>query len=320
MQSDTITSREPETWAKNNTEPTDKTPKSVLVSLILLLKPGIIVSVTFTGFAGMVLANRGIPSGDVILFGILSLFLSASGSAILNNIFDKETDVMMERLTRRVEALKVVGEKEALIISLFFIAVSLLISFLFLNYVNGGLIIAAILSYTFLYTLYLKRFSPYGTIPGGIPGALPVLIGYSAVNRIIGIDGVILFLIMMLWQPPHFWALAQKYKEDYRRAGIPVMPVIMGTKYTNILMLIYSLSLLPLSLSLWFFGYCSVYYAIVAIILGVYFEYVMLQSVRKSANYGKAFGVSIFYILILMASLIIDISLMSPAKLVFVTM
>lgn len=298
----------------------DKTLKNVLVSLVLLIKPGIILSVTFTGFAGMVLANRGIPSNDIILFGILSLFLSASGSAILNNIFDRQIDIMMERLSRRVEALRVVGEKEAVSISVLFISISLFISFLFINYVNGALIIAAILSYTFLYTLYLKRFSPYGTIPGGIPGALPVLIGYSAVNPKIGIDGIILFLIMMLWQPPHFWALAQKYKEEYKRAGIPVMPVIMGTRYTNILMLIYSLSLLPLSLSLWFFGYCSVYYAISAVILGVYFEYVILQSVRKSANYGKAFGVSILYILILMASLIIDISLIGPAKLVFVTM
>lgn len=298
----------------------DKTLKNVLVSLVLLIKPGIILSVTFTGFAGMVLANRGIPSNDIILFGILSLFLSASGSAILNNIFDRQIDIMMERLSRRVEALRVVGEKEAVSISVLFISISLFISFLFINYVNGALIIAAILSYTFLYTLYLKRFSPYGTIPGGIPGALPVLIGYSAVNPKIGIDGIILFLIMMLWQPPHFWALAQKYKEEYKRAGIPVMPVIMGTRYTNILMLIYSLSLLPLSLSLWFFGYCSVYYAISAVILGVYFEYVILQSVRKSANYGKVFGVSILYILILMASLIIDISLIGPAKLVFVTM
>ncbi len=298
----------------------DKTLKNVLVSLVLLIKPGIILSVTFTGFAGMVLANRGIPSNDIILFGILSLFLSASGSAILNNIFDRQIDIMMERLSRRVEALRVVGEKEAVSISVLFISISLFISFLFINYVNGALIIAAILSYTFLYTLYLKRFSPYGTIPGGIPGALPVLIGYSAVNPKIGIDGIILFLIMMLWQPPHFWALAQKYKEEYKRAGIPVMPVIMGTRYTNILMLIYSLSLLPLSLSLWFFGYCSVYYAISAVILGVYFEYVILQSVRKSANYGKAFGVSILYILILMASLIIDISLIGPTKLVFVTM
>ncbi len=310
---------ESEIKEKINVESTHSTIKKILISIVLLLKPGIILSVTFTGFAGMVLANRGVPSADTILFGILSLFLSASGSAILNNVFDRQIDVMMERLSKRVEALRVVGEKGAISISIFFIAGSLFISFVFLNYINGILIIAAILSYTFLYTLYLKRLSPYGTILGGIPGALPVLIGYSAVNPRIEIGGIILFLIMMLWQPPHFWALAQKYKEEYRKAGIPVMPVILGTKYTNIFMLLYSLSLLPLSLSLWFFGYCSAYYAVVAIIFGIYFEYVVLQSVRRSANYGKAFGVSILYILVLMASVIIDIS-MGPAKIISLTM
>ncbi len=303
---------------KTRVETRERAPKKILVSTILLLKPGIILSVAFTGLAGMVLARKGIPPLGIILLGILSLLLSAGGSAILNNILDEQIDALMRRLSKRVEALQVIGEKVALFIAVFFIAVSLFISFYFLNLVNGVFIIIAILSYTFLYTLYLKRHSPYGTIPGGIPGALPVLIGYSAVNPKIGIDGIILFLIMLLWQPPHFWSLAQKYKEDYRRAGIPVMPVTLGTKYTNIFMLLYSLSLLPLSLSLWFLGYCSVYYAIMAIIFGVYFEYVIVQSILRNSNYGKAFGASIFYILVLMASLVVDVSL-SPVKTVFLT-
>jgi len=286
-------------------------PGKILVSTILLSKPGIILSVAFTGFAGMVLAYRGIPSLSVTLFAISSLFLSAAGAAILNNLLDKQLDVLMERLTRRVEAMRVVGEKVALSISILFMLVSLFISFYFLNRVNTILIISAILSYTLLYTLYLKRSSPYGTILGGLPGAIPVLIGYSAVNPRIGIDGIILFLFMVLWQPPHFWALAQKYREDYKKAGVPVMPVALGTKYTNIFILLYSLSLLPLSLSLWFFGYCSSYYAIMAIVFGAYFEYVMVQSALKNSNYGKAFGVSILYMLAIMASLIIDIYLNS---------
>jgi heme o synthase len=131
-------------------------------------------------------------------------------------------------------------------------------------------------------------------------------------------DGIILFFIMLLWQPPHFWALAQRYKEDYRRAGIPVMPVIMGTNYTNIFMLLYSISLLPLSLSLWLLGYCSVYYALVAIIVGFYFEYGVFRSVLRSADYGMAFGASIIYILILMASLIIDVCL-SQSEMILLT-
>jgi protoheme IX farnesyltransferase len=307
---------EPKIKEETMAESAEIAPKKILVSTLLLLKPRIILSVAFTGFAGMVLAQKGIPPLAPILLGILSLLLSAAGAAILNNILDKQIDALMKRLGRRVEALNVVGEKTALLIALLFVVASLFISFYFLNVVNGILIITAILSYTLLYTLYLKRSSPYGTIPGGLPGALPVLIGYSAIKPGLGIDGIILFVIMILWQPPHFWALAQMYKNDYENAGVPVMPVALGTKYTNIFMLLYSLALFPISLSLWFLGYCSSFYAIMAIVFGVYFEYVMIRSVMTNSNYGKAFGVSILYILVIMASIIIDISLNSARTVV----
>lgn len=282
---------------------------NIFTSTLILLKPGIILSVGFTGFTGMVLANRGIPSLELLLIGLVSLLLSAAGAAILNNLLDRRIDTHMNRLSKRVEALQVVGEKTALTFAIIFILTSLFLSFRFINTLNGILTLVAILSYTVFYTLYLKRSSPYGTIIGGLPGALPVLIGYSVVNPGIGIDGIILFLFMILWQPPHFWAIAQKYKDDYKKAGIPVMPVVLGTRYTNIFMVLYSISLLPLSLSLWFFKYCSSYYAIAVIIFGVYFEYVMIQSALTNSNYGKAFGVSILYMLAVMASLVIDISL-----------
>jgi len=154
--------------------------------------------------------------------------------------------------------------------------VALFISVYFINIINALLILLAILSYTVLYTLYLKRSSPYGTILGGLPGALPVLIGYSAIDPGLGIGAWILFIFMILWQPPHFWALAQMYKDDYKKANIPVMPVVFGSNYTNIFILLYSISLIPLSLSLWFFGICSEYYAILVLIVGIYFQYVML--------------------------------------------
>jgi heme o synthase len=298
----------------NTIENIDRAPAKIVVSTILLSKPGIILSVAFTGFAGMVLAARGLPPLGLTAEAILALLLSAAGSAILNNVLDKQLDVLMSRLSKRVDALEVVGEKTAVIISVVFIAVSLFVSFSYLNVVNAVLIIAAILSYTLLYTLYLKRSSPYGTILGGLPGALPILVGYSAVNPHIGIDGIILFVFMMLWQPPHFWALAQKYKLDYKKAGVPVMPVALGTKFTNIMIVLYSISLLPLSLSLWFLNYCSDYYAVFAIISGLYFEYVMIRSALTNTGYGKAFGTSIVYMLVIMASLILDLSLGGPAN------
>jgi protoheme IX farnesyltransferase len=289
----------------------DRAPAKIVVSTILLSKPGIILSVAFTGFAGMVLADRGLPALGLTLLAVLSLLLSAAGSAILNNVLDKQIDTLMSRLSKRVDALEVVGEKTATLISLVFIAVSLFLSFYYLNAVNGSLIIAAILSYTLLYTLYLKRSSPYGTILGGLPGALPVLIGYTAVDPRIGVDGIILFTFMMLWQPPHFWALAQKYRLDYKKAGVPVMPVALGSKFTNVMILLYSIALLPLSLSLWILHYCSDYYAVFAIVSGLYFEYVIIRSAVRNTDYGKAFGASIIYMLIIMLSLILDIAFSS---------
>lgn len=288
-------------------------PAKIATSTLLLLKPRIILSVAFTGFAAMVLAFQGTPPIDKTFYCISSLLLSAGGAAILNNILDKRVDILMSRLNKRVEAMQIVGERFAIFIAASFILISLFISFYLINIVNGILIVAAILSYTLLYTLYLKHSSPYGTILGGIPGALPVLIGFSAINPQLGLSGLILFLFMILWQPPHFWALAQKYKEDYRNAGVPVMPVVLGSKYTNILTLIYALSLLPLSLSLWYFGYNSAYYAIVAIIVGVYFEYVFIKCALSNSGYGKAFGVSILYMLVIMLSLVFDIFLRSAS-------
>ena len=264
----------------------------------------------------MVLASRGFPSLPLTAEALLSLLLSAAGAAIINNVLDSRIDVLMSRLNKRVDALAVIGEKAAIAIAFVFIAVSLFVSFYYLNVVNAALTIAAILSYALLYTLYLKRSSPYGTILGGLPGALPVLIGYAAVNPALGADAIILFTFMMLWQPPHFWALAQKYKIDYKKAGIPVMPVALGTKYTNVMIVLYSISLFPLTLSLWFLGYCSIYYAIFAIISGLYFEYVIIKSALNNTGYGKAFGASILYMLIIMAALILDVGFNSPNAIV----
>lgn len=281
----------------------------IVVSAILLSKPGIILSVAFTGYAGMVVGVRGIPDLSVTILGIVTLLLSAAGSAILNNVLDKKIDKQMKRLTKRVEALETLGDTNAMVLSVVMIFISVVLSALYLNLVNTLLIVAAIFSYTILYTLYLKRNSPFGTILGGIPGALPVLIGYSAVKPAIGLDGLILFTFMMLWQPPHFWALAQKYKDQYKEAGIPVMPVAFGTKYTNILILLYSLSLIPLTLLLWLIGICSAYFAIFALLFGLYFEYTIIKSIYDNKSYGMAFATSIIYMLAIMISLVIDIIL-----------
>ncbi len=282
-------------------------PRQIAVSTLILSKPRIIISVALTAFVGMVVAKKDLPPFYTMLWGTVSVLLSASGSAILNNVLDRNIDDKMSRLYERVEALDKLGKRNAVIISLLFIVASIVISFLFLNPINAFLIMVAILSYTFLYTLFLKRTSPFGTILGGIPGALPVLIGYSAAEPKIEIDGLILFAFMILWQPPHFWALAQKYKKDYKQAGIPVLPVVFGTQYTNIFILLYSLALIPLSLTLSLIGITSAYFAIFSLLAGGYFEYVIIKSIRSNSKYEKVFFTSIIYMLSIMLFITIDI-------------
>ena len=201
-----------------------------------------------------------------------------------------------------------VGSGGALSLSLGLILASLFLSYRYFHGITTALVLAAVLSYTLLYTLFLKRRSPYGTIPGGIPGALPVLIGYSAVAGRVGMDGIILFLVMILWQPPHFWTLALAHKEEYRDAGVPVLPVALGEPYTKILLFLYAVSLLPATLALWAFGYCSGVFALIAVVLWCFFLLSCYRNVVGRRRYRRAFGASILYMMGILLAVIVDVS------------
>ncbi|MEC9382205.1 MAG: heme o synthase [Thermodesulfobacteriota bacterium] len=283
-----------------------------LLALFSLCKPNIILSVGLTGFTGMILASKSLPDSELITFTLLSLIFSAAGSAIINNIIERKKDELMERLAKRVEALKMVGIKSASFFASLLITFSLGLSYFFVNTTNCILIVIAILSYTVYYTLFLKRSSPFGTVLGGIPGALPVIIGFSSIEPNISknyIEVLVLFIFMMLWQPPHFWALAQHLADDYKKAGFPVMPLVYGQKYTNYLIAIYSLALLPISLYFWIIGVASSFYAFIAIIMGIGFLYTVFLSFKKKNHYILVFLFSIFYMLVINLSLAADILL-----------
>ena len=256
----------------------------------------------------MVLAGRGLPPAGRGLLCLACILMAASGSAVINGLLDAGIDSRMRRVAARAEALVKVGQRGALIFSLALIAASLAVSGLFLNATATMLLLGAVAGYTLLYTLFLKRRSPYGTVPGGIPGALPVLIGYAAVEPHIGADGFLLFLLMLLWQPPHFWTLALQCQDEYRSAGIPVLPVALGEPYTKILVFLYAAALLPLSLCLWWLGYCSPYFAVAALVLGGGFLFSCHRNIVASRRFGKAFGASIIYILGLLLAVIVDVS------------
>lgn len=278
-------------------------------ALFRLCKPGIVAAVLLAGFTGMVLGNRGWPDGGTGFICLAALFLSAAGSAIINGVLDAPLDLRMGRLRKRSAALETVGIKQALFIAIAGIAAALFIALLLPGPLVFLLIVAAVLSYTLLYTLRLKRRSPWGAVPGGIPGALPVLIGYAAVADTIRLDGIILFVVMLLWQPPHFWSLALGYRDDYEKAGIPVLPAALGGRFTVILILIYATALIPASLSLWLFGYCSAFYGVFALACGLAFLAASVRLLKDERRSGTVFSASILYLLLLFAAIIVDVCL-----------
>lgn len=280
----------------------------LLLAALVVVRPGIAAGVTLAGLAGMVLAAKGPPPAGRGLLCLGCILLAACGSAVVNGVLDEKMDGRMGRVSARVAALRSLGRTGALALALFLILVALAASWRFLGGTAAALVLAAVASYTVLYTLYFKRRSPYGTVPGGIPGALPVLIGYAAIEPRLGADGVLLFLLMLLWQPPHFWALSLKYQEDYRCAGVPVLPVALGESYTKILIFLYAAALPPLSLGLWWLGYCSGGYAAAATVLGVFFLSSCLSNIVFARRFGRAFGASILYIMALLLAIIVDVS------------
>jgi protoheme IX farnesyltransferase len=257
----------------------------------------------------MVLARRGLPPPGRAFLAIFCILAAAAGSSAVNAVLDEELDLKIPRLSRRVAALRAFGRGRALAFALLAIAVSLALSGVFLNVMTSALLAAAAGGYAILYTLLWKRRSPYGTIPGAFPGALPVLIGYAAVRPRLGVDGLILFLIVLLWQPPHFWALALRHRDEYRAAGIPVLPVAYGEPYTKVLIFLYTAALPPLSLSLWALGYLSSSYAWAALVLGAGFLAVFYRDTVVTRAYGRAFAASIAYLVLLLSSLLLDLLL-----------
>lgn len=274
-------------------------------ALVRLAKPGIVAAVLLAGCAGMVTAARGLPEARTAALCLAALLLSAAGSAMLNGLLDAPLDRSMVRLRARVSALDAIGGARLLFAALTCIGAALLLGLL-LNRLVVLLILGAVLFYTLAYTLILKRRSQWGAVPGGIPGALPVLIGQAAVTGSIDMAGMTLFTVIFLWQPPHFWVLALRCQGDYRAAGLPVLPVARGEDYTRVLILLYVTALLPATLTLPLTGCCSPLFATLAVALWLYFLAACYRHAVRAKRYERAFRASVIYLTLLLAAVILD--------------
>lgn len=275
--------------------------------IVRLAKGSIIFTVVVTGFTGMLMVRRSLPTPWELVWVLASLTFSSGASAIMNNLFDYDLDKKMRRTLWRSEAIDRVGKKTLWTLAWFFSALSLVPLLYYERWVAVFFTLLAIWSYAVWYTRHLKRRGPFGAIVGGLPGALPVLIGAYAVSERFAPDVWLLFAFMMLWQPAHFWALALKIQSEYAEGGVPVLPVVYGDEYTRLYILIYGLSLPPLALAIGLSAGYSFVYIIGSGIASAHYVYRTVRGIYRKEQYGKAFFASIIYMLVVMILLNLDI-------------
>ncbi|MAS57118.1 MAG: protoheme IX farnesyltransferase [Acidimicrobiaceae bacterium] len=282
--------------------------KERLFGFIALMKLRVVELLLITTVPTMVVAEEGLPSLWLIIATLFGGTLAAGGANAINMFIDRDIDKLMERTKGRPLVTGVLSPRSALIFAISIEILAFIWLWAFVNLLSAFLAVAACLFYVFVYSLWLKRSSTSNIVIGGAAGAVPVLIGWSSVTNSLDWPPVILFLLIFLWTPPHFWALAIRYREDYSNANVPMLPVIEGTKVTGYRMVLYAFQVWAISLIFVPVADMGLIYLISAILLGAIFTFfsfqVMIRPTQKSAM--RLFGFSISYITILFTLIAVD--------------
>jgi protoheme IX farnesyltransferase len=232
-----------------------------------LLKPRVMSLVVFTALAGILLAPTA-PHPFIAFASLLAIAVGAGASGALNMWYDADIDRLMTRTRRRPIPAGRLGREEALAFGLFLSIMAVFTLGLVANWLAAGLLAFTIFFYVVVYTMWLKRSTPMNIVIGGAAGALPPVVGFAAATGAVDLSSVVLFGIIFMWTPPHFWALALVKREEYGRAGIPMLPNVHGETRTRIEILAYSIALAPIGVAPYLLGFASPVYGVVALMLG----------------------------------------------------
>lgn len=241
------------------TATTRRDVRAVVAAYVALTKPRIVELLLVTTVPAMMLANGGMPSLWLVAVVLVGGSLAAGAASVLNCYIDRDIDQLMRRTKRRPLPAHTVSPRNALVFGLVLAVVSVALMAAFTNFLAAGLTLAAIVYYDLVYTAWLKRTTPANTFWGGACGAAPVLIGWAAVTGSLAPAAWALFGVVFFWQMPHFYPLAMKYKADYARAGIPMLPVVASTRRVNAEILIFAWLTVLTSLAVWPLGMSAVY-------------------------------------------------------------
>ena len=282
-----------------------------LSSYINLCKPKIVALLTVTALIGMLLSVNFYTNLTNVFNGLASLVgfaLLAAASAALNQIFDRETDKNMSRTKSRPLAAGNISLTEALTFTAILLFVGSGLMLYFSNLLTLMITTFGFIFYSLIYTIYLKWATPQNIVIGGLSGALPPLIGWTAVSNEISLMPLILVLIIFLWTPPHFWPLAIDRMEEYKKEGVPMMPIAKGVTRTKKEMVVYAVLLLAASLAPYIYGLAGVFYLVTTTALNLYFIYLCLIYLNDKDNQlsMKIFNFSVKYMLLFFLATYID--------------
>ncbi|MEX2415340.1 MAG: heme o synthase [Paenibacillaceae bacterium] len=276
---------------------------------IQLTKPGILRSNLIAAFAGFWVASQGNVQWSLLIYMLIGTTLVMASSCVFNNYLDRDYDGLMERTSHRPLPSGRITAMRVFVYAAILGTLGLLVLFLLTNTLAAWLGIVGMIVYVIIYTAWLKKTSTLSTVMGSFSGAMPPVIGYTAVTGSMDAGAWILFGILFLWQPPHFWALGIRRMEEYRAAGFQILPVVKGVYRTKLQMLPYVVLLLPVSLLLYYMDYVGMYYFVAALVLGVLWLLLCLAGfvTKDDDRWAKrTFIFSINYLLIIFVVMILD--------------
>jgi len=276
-----------------------------------LMKPRVMSLVIFTCAVGLLIAPVKVNFLDVV-FSLLAVALGSGAAGALNMWYESDLDSLMTRTCLRPIPTGKLTRNQALAFGILLSLISVIVLYIFSNLIAATLLAITILFYIFVYTIWLKRKTPQNIVIGGASGALPPVIGWAIATNGIALEPIILFLIIFIWTPSHFWALSLYKSEDYRKAKIPMLPITSAVRTTKLNIFIYALILFPIAILPFFLNYYGLIYLILAAVLSGYYVFISYKlfkeknSILEKKLAIKLFGYSILYLFMIFTSILID--------------
>jgi protoheme IX farnesyltransferase len=273
-----------------------------------LTKPKVVALIVFTAIVGTLLSSPGLPPLDALVWGNLGIALASACAATINHVLDRRIDEQMARTQSRPLPTGTLTERKALLFAAVLGITAMAILAFLVNLLTAVLTFVSLIGYAVIYTVWLKRATSQNIVIGGAAGAAPPVLGWAAVTNTIDPNALLLFLIIFIWTPPHFWALAIARRDEYARAGIPMLPVTHGVAYTRLHVLLYTVLLFVVTLMPFLTHMSGLLYLSVALVLNVIFLYyaLALKITARQELPMRVFKFSVTYLMWLFAALLVD--------------